>query len=359
MKRYWIFLLSLLLVVSLAACGSKTEPQTPAAPPIEAVQPAEKAEAPAPEVPEDTAPIAVEMEINGERQPTEVPEETPAAVPEEAPQETSSAADEPAPQPEPAQPHPLEALLPADWAGRYVLEDAGNEVRLYCKRGYGKGESMNCWLFSVTTLNDAVTLPEYTELGMYNGAVVVATLPPDYLSLSNFDLQEEYRDLCADLAGIFDTIRNRLEPVQHPVDYSQYTYDLTNRGYGVYCLNWNSWTAESQSAHVYNAYGYPLDIMVVTADGRVFFHVGGQDIWGTARAYAGPGDPPEGWPFWLIELGGTVYEADMLQLVLSVRGMPAVTLTSGQTIDFWEFNWIGTDCEIYLPPDVSQEQVID
>ena len=350
MKQRWIFLLTLLLVVSLTACGGKTESPAPepapAAPTAEA--PAQMPAEEAAPIPEDAPePVEIEMVVNGEAEaPAEAPSDPPAEA--EVPANTS-----------PSHPHPLEAHLPAHWADRYVLEDAGNEVRLYCKRGYGKGESMNCWLFSVTTLNDAVTLPEYTELGMYNGAVVVATLPPDYLSLSNFDLQEEYRDLCADLAGIFDTIRNRLEPVQHPVDYSQYTYDLTNRGYGVYCLNWNSWTAESQSAHVYNAYGYPLDIMVVTADGRVFFHVGGQDIWGTARAYAGPGDPPEGWPFWLIELGGTVYEADMLQLVLSVRGMPAVTLTSGQTIDFWEFNWIGTDCELYLPPEESQEQVID
>ena len=106
--------------------------------------------------------------------------------------------------------------------------------------------------------------------------------------------------------------------------------------------------------------GWAHDILVITADGRVFFKIGMQNLWGTARAYAGPGDPPAGWPFWLIELDGTVYHADLLQMVLSVRGMPTVTLTDGQQTNLWHFNWIGSDCDLYLPPDVSQEQqVID
>ena len=142
LNSIWIFLLTLLLVVSLAACGSKTESPAPepapAAPPVEEMQPAEEAGAPAPEVPEDAAPIAVEMEVNGEVQTPTEPEEAPAEAPAEAPevpQEAPSATEEPAPQPEPAAPHALEALLPADWAGRYVLEDAGNEPT-YEKKGF-------------------------------------------------------------------------------------------------------------------------------------------------------------------------------------------------------------------------------
>ena len=106
MKRLLCLLLCLLL---LTGCGS-----TPA--------------------PETTVPTTVPAT-------TAAPEttEAPAEVPVEAPA---------------AQPHPLEAHLPADWAGRYVLQEADGEVRLYCSAAYGKGEPMDGWLFTLTTLRD-------------------------------------------------------------------------------------------------------------------------------------------------------------------------------------------------------------
>ena len=366
MKRFWTLCLILLLALSLTACGSKTEPpaaEVPAAPPVPAA-PVQTPTEEAPPVPEDTAEaVEIEMVINGQTEsPAEAPAEPPVEpeLPTEAPVEPPAEAPAEAPA---AQPHPLEAHLPADWAGRYVLQEADGEVRLYCSAAYGKGEPMDGWLFTLTTLRDTVTLPEYCELGLRDGRTVVMALPPDYLTLSQADRQAEYNDLCSDISGLIGTLQNLLEPIPEPepepaphpsFDPAQYTSDLTNRGYGVYQLYWNDWTADSQDAHVYRN-GWAHDLLIITADGRVFFKVGMQNLWGTARAYAGPGDPPAGWPFYLIELGGNVYHADLLQMVLSVQGMPAVTMTDGQQTNLWHFNWIGSDCELYLPPEDSQE----
>ena len=366
MKRFFLILIALSLVLTLGACGSKTEAPAAEVPPVAPPMPETPVQTPAeeaPPVPEDTPePMEIEIVVNGE---TEPPAETPAEAPTEPTAEPEVPEEVPA-DAAPVQPHPLEAHLPAHWAGRYVLQEANGEVRLYCKAAYGQGEPMDGWLFSLTTLQDAVTLPEYCELGLQDGKTVVMTLPPDYLTLSQTDVQAEYLSLCGDIAGLIDTLRSLLDPIAEPEpapqpspDPAQYTSDLTNLGYGVYQLSWNGWSADSQNAHVYRN-GWAHDILVVTADGRAFFKVGMQNIWGTVRAYAGPGEPPAGWPFWLIELNGSVYHADMLQLVLSVQGMPAVTLADGQLTNLWHFNWIGSDCERYLPPEDSQEQqVID
>ena len=154
-------------------------------------------------------------------------------------------------------------------------------------------------------------------------------------------------------------------PFLDPLDYdlTQYTRDLTTKGYGVYQLDYSSWEDYSVDGYVRNEAGELVDTMVITADGRVFFHVGGRDIWGTVYAYNGADPRPEGWPFWIIELNGLPYYGDMLQLELAVSNMPTVTSTNALGVTglttVWDFHWISANCDIFLPPDVSQEQVID
>ncbi len=94
-------------------------------------------------------------------------------------------------------------LVPADWIGKYTVDETDEYVTLYQTSSY---ESIgNGSLFSIMTYTDGsyVNLPNYTYLGFNGGISYIMAMPTDVCyDYENETIAQEYLDMCDDYAII-------------------------------------------------------------------------------------------------------------------------------------------------------------
>ncbi len=257
-------------------------------------------------------------------------QQTPAKPAEDSP-EATDAPQADAPQAEAPQ-EDITAFFPEDWEGRYLLKKVDNGIVVCCKMAYetnGEGPSI---LFSVYHITGDLVLPDYMELGMYEGHPVHAVVPWEIPKLATEEVSNEYTDMIYEVGDILDDIQ---EFLNGGLDLDDYTINTQNIS-GVYRLDTAEWTQESKDA-VMPGISQHSFISIDNAGGLYFF-IAQETSAGIAMTNEDFMDEDE--PNCLVILSdGVVHPAYWLQGVLTVHGMEEYTDKAGNVRSEWTYVW--------------------
>lgn len=244
----------------------------------------------------------------------------------------------------------LEGLFPADWDGRYILEEKDNCVSVYCKKAYESLERDKSWLFSIYVITDDLVLPDSFELGTLDDMVLEATMPWDIPQFSSEDIAAEYTDMIYDAGDILDILTDRIRLMEHLHKVQTYGYDLSLYSSpedvistGVYQLDCSNWSEESKQELLgtYNHTSY----LSIAPDGTAYLSLGSHEPRkATLRCTTATDlltDEPD-CLFWFD--GESVQPAHYEQLTLTIHGMEEVDLAENPqgTMDgsIWTYVWV-------------------
>lgn len=297
MKRGIALLLTLAVSILLCACGASEQP------------------------PADTPAVQQEITQPAPTDPTEAAAEETAPIPEEtAPLQTEETKAD------------ITAFFPEDWEGRYILVEKDNGILVCCKKAYesnGEGPSI---LFSVYHITGDMVLPDYMELGMYEGYPVHAVVPWEIPKLATDEVSAEYTDMIYEVGDILDDIQ---EFLNGGLDLDDYTADTRSIS-GVYRLDSAEWTEDSK-AELLSPISQHSFISIDNGGGLYFF-IDGETSAGVAMTNEDFMDTDE--PNCLVILSdGVVHPAYWLQGVLTVHGMETYTDIAGNVRSDWTYFW--------------------
>ena len=285
----------------------------------------------------DNAEVSTGQDETAAPEKTEKPETEEIAKPSQMPEEESAAEEN-------EFSHPIEAYFPDSWADRYVLEWDETSVKIYCKAAYGEETGSYGWLCSIVWVTDPNYIaPEYLELGVWEGSPVWMLMRSDVPVFSTEEIFAEWISMLQDTGTIADALREILQggdtaavdeelyvlPEQY-VEFGYYT--------GVFELLCNDWTEESVNALLgaETPYGY----ISVAGDGTAYLMLGRELKQGTVVMYYDDTAKPEDSPLYRFTFDGVTYEADMLQTMLMVDGLPEYSAYGGEgtyTGTVWSF----------------------
>lgn len=248
----------------------------------------------------------------------------------------------------------IERFFPTDWAGRYILEEKEDTIKVYCKKAYEAGEKEKGFLFYIYWITGDLVLPDYRNLGTYEGYPVEAVVQWDIPTFSSKEVAAEYEDMIYDVGTILDGIEEQLaeDAYSYQADQSAYEYDLSlyttpsasTFVTGVYQLDCSSWSEASKNEILgeYNHTSY----LSVSPDGTVYLSLGSKEpIQGTLLMVADESALSEDEPECIIKFeDGIIKPGYYLQLCLTIHGMEEVEFKQGVREGIggsaWTYNWV-------------------
>lgn len=260
---------------------------------------------------------------------------------------------------EATQSHPIESMFPSDWAGRYIIKTEKNGVSVYCKLAAESPGMNDGWMFSIYHMvDDTLTLPDYYEMGMYEGKPVHFTCPSDVYMFEDKTVEDEYRRMVSEIRIVCNRVEEKLEELndeavsETTTDTVQETiaadlYDISNYNVpevygnmtgitGVYRLISSEWSEESKSnlLHPNNQHAF----MSIAADGTLYVKRGREMVTGKAMVHKDYKTFTDADPFFVLVFdNGKVHYATMLQGVMTVADMETYTCRDGRTSEKWAF----------------------
>lgn len=250
----------------------------------------------------------------------------------------------------------IEAFFPTDWAGRYILEEKEDSIKVYCKKAYQAGEKDKSLLFYIYWITGDLVLPDYRDLGTYEGYPVEAVVPWDIPTFSSKEVTAEYTDMIYDVGRILDVIEDQLAEEAYSYQADQYDYesdydlslyttpDASTFVTGVYQLDCSSWS-ESSKNEILGEYNH-TSYLSISPDGTAYLSLGSKEpIQGTLLMVEDESALPEDEPECLIWFeDGIMKPGYYLQLCLTIHGMEEVELKQGAQEGLggsvWTYNWV-------------------
>ena len=247
----------------------------------------------------------------------------------------------------------LEDFFPEDWDGRYIITKVENvSTDVFCK-STSPDKANDGWLFQLMLMDSFPDyLPAATNLGTYNGKVVVAAYPENLHELNKEDVSADYYDMASDVEDILHQILHHLggeHDHQHPINTGTEEPNIPSNGtyvtpdslginhtfVGVFRLDCSYWSEESKNELLApnNQYGF----LSIAADGTAYLSRGDNITKGTALIYSDPNNVPDDKHLYEITFDGKTYYANMVQLVLTIDDMPEFSNPEGLKGTSWTF----------------------